>query len=99
MKKLIACGIILLLQFVPQISKAEIVPTRSATLTNSPLSDSKLINRLDEIRAMDKSKMNSAEKKALRKELRETKAQARNSSGIYISVGALLVIIIILLLI
>ena len=58
-----------------------------------------LISRLDEIKAMDKSNLTSPEKKALRKEVREIKNELkRNSGGIYISVGALLIVIILLIL-
>ena len=58
-----------------------------------------LISRLDEIKAMDKSSLTSPEKRALRKEVREIKSELkRNSGGIYISVGALLIVIILLIL-
>lgn len=58
-----------------------------------------LISRLDEIKAMDKSNLTSKEKRALRKEVREIKSELRrNSGGVYISAGALLIVIILLIL-
>ncbi|KIO75339.1 seryl-tRNA synthetase [Pedobacter lusitanus] len=60
----------------------------------------KITNRVEEIRAMDKSNMSRAEKKELRKELREMKKQARGmGGGIYLSVGAIIIIILLLILI
>jgi hypothetical protein len=58
----------------------------------------KLINRLEEIKAMDKSKLTRAERHALKKEVRATKKRLESSGGIYISVGVLLVIILLLIL-
>jgi hypothetical protein len=60
-----------------------------------------LVNRVDEIKAMDKSSMTSSEKKELRKEMRDVKNQANAQSGgvVYISGGVLLLIIIIIILI
>lgn len=56
------------------------------------------LNRLTEIDAMDKSNMSSREKKALRKEVRSIKKSAQvSSSGIYISVGTLVLILILVI--
>ena len=60
----------------------------------------KLVNRVEEIRSMDKSNLNREEKRALRKELKEMKAQASGlNQGVYLSVGAIIIIILILILI
>ncbi len=58
-----------------------------------------ITNRVEQIRSLDKSNLSRAEKKALRSELQTMKKQANaiSNSGIYLSVTALLVIIIILL--
>lgn len=58
-----------------------------------------LTNRVEQIRSMDKSHMSRAEKKELRAELRQMKKEANaiGNGGIYLSVTALLVIIIVLL--
>ena len=58
-----------------------------------------LIVRLNEIKTMDKSELNRAEKKALRVEVRSIKTQvATISGGIYISATAIIVILLLLLL-
>ena len=58
-----------------------------------------MLNRLDEIKAMDKSEMSSAEKKELRKEVRTIKTELKSSgNGVYLSVGAIIIIILLLIL-
>lgn len=60
----------------------------------------RIVNRVDEIKSMDKSDLSRAEKKELRKELRELKSQARAiGGGVYLSVGAIIIIILLLILI
>lgn len=62
---------------------------------------SQIESRVQEIKAMDKSHLTSAERKALRSELKDLKKEARafTSGGVYLSVGAIIIIILVLLLI
>ena len=57
--------------------------------------------RVEEIKAMDRSSLPKEERKALRKELREMnkEAKAMDQRGVYISFGALIIIILLLILI
>lgn len=56
--------------------------------------------RLDEIKSMDFKSMSKTEKKDVRKELRDMKEEAkRANNGIYLSVGAIIVILLILILV
>jgi hypothetical protein len=58
-----------------------------------------MLNRLEEIKAMDKSSLKSSEKKELRKEVREIKSDLKASgNGVYFSVGAIIIIILLLIL-
>ena len=57
----------------------------------------KLIDRLEEINSLDKSKLSRAEKKELRKEVKEIQKTMDIGGGVYISVGALILIIILLI--
>lgn len=58
-----------------------------------------MLNRLDEIKAMDKSELSSVEKKELRKEVRTIKKELKASgNGIYLSVGAIIIVILLLIL-
>jgi peptidoglycan hydrolase CwlO-like protein len=60
----------------------------------------RLKNRVEEIRSMDKSEMTSIEKRELRKESKGIKENVRKSGGVvYIGGGTLLLIILIILLI
>ncbi|MGM0944077.1 MAG: hypothetical protein ACQEW9_02775 [Bacteroidota bacterium] len=55
-------------------------------------------NRVEEIRAMDFSEMSRVEKKEIRAELKTLKAEAKaNNNGIYISTGAIIIILLLIL--
>lgn len=74
----------------------------SATADNEAVKQANLVRikaRVEEIKDMDKSTLTSADRKALRKELRVLGKEARNNGGIYLSVGAIIIIILLLILI
>jgi hypothetical protein len=57
-----------------------------------------MLERLEEIKGMDKSELDRLEKKALRKEVRAIQSQIRTSgNGIYITTGALIVILLLII--
>lgn len=58
---------------------------------------SEIESRLVEIKNMDLSDLDRAEKRALRKEVREIEKTTAAGGGVYISVGGLLLIIILLI--
>lgn len=59
----------------------------------------RLNRRIEEIKTMDKSTLSKSEKKALKREVREMRDEAKAlSGGVYISIGALLVILLLILL-
>jgi hypothetical protein len=58
-----------------------------------------LVNRLNEIKEMDKSEMTRAEKKELRKEVKAIKSELKSTgNGVYLSIGAIIIIILLLIL-
>ena len=58
-----------------------------------------MLNRLEEIKEMDKSNMSRAEKKELRKEVKTIKANLKaTGNGVYLSIGAIIIIILLLIL-
>lgn len=80
----------------------------TAGTLNTPLRDSledantvaRITTRVYEIQNMDKTNLSSAERKALKKELKEMKAQAGDlNQRVYLSVGAIIIIILLLILI
>ncbi|MGL2967450.1 hypothetical protein [Flavobacterium sp. XGLA_31] len=73
-------------------------PTVTTTAAEKARAE-QLLHRLDEIKAMDKSDMPRAEKKALRKEVKAIKGELRTmGGGVYLSVGAIIIIILLLIL-
>lgn len=103
MKKLtVYLAIVALSLAIPAHSRAD----TDRSPSSMPLSNSvesagarALLERLDEIKAMDKSTLSLNEKKALRKEVRSIKKELRaNNGGVYLSVGALLLVIVLLIL-
>lgn len=56
--------------------------------------------RVSEIKEMDKSGLSKAERKAVRKELKEMRKESKEmKGGVYLSVGAIIIIILVLILI
>jgi hypothetical protein len=104
MKKIVICLMLALLSltFLPLQTRA--ATTEEPVLAPAPKpaesSEAKALElRLNEINAMDKSKLNSSEKKNLRKEVKSINHKRRDlGPGIYLS-GAAVVIIVILLII
>lgn len=80
---------------------AEKNPTTVTTTTKEMPAEVKVMfNRLEEIKAMDKSSLTSVQRKALRKEVRAIKANLQaTGNGVYFSVGAIIIILLILILI
>lgn len=70
-----------------------------ATEAANKIEVQRLENRLNEIKAMDHKSLTKSERKALKKEVREIKRQVNAiSGGVYISVGALILIVLLLIL-
>ena len=111
MKKLIACiaTALLLVTFTPLQSIAENakgIPLGKPVVISATGKESAelkaLINRVNEINAMDRSTMSRAEKKEIRKELRAIKREvnmhSQHSGGaVYISGGLLIFILILII--
>ncbi|MFN3801004.1 hypothetical protein [Belliella pelovolcani] len=57
-------------------------------------------NRVEEIKAMDFADMSKEERKEVKNELREMKKEAKDlGGGVYLSVGAIIIILLILILV
>jgi hypothetical protein len=81
------------------VQAAEAVkPTATTTETPIPEEIQVMINRVYEIKEMDRSNLTVTQRKELKKELRGIKSELRAVSGIYLSVGALIIIILLLIL-
>jgi hypothetical protein len=100
MKKLLLCSFAAMLAFtfIPNEVKASNGPITSELPADPAAAKTILTDRLDEIKSMDKSAMSFNEKQALRKEVRSIDKTLHDGyGGIYISVGALIIIILLLI--
>ena len=104
MKKTALCimALVLSLTFHPLQSAAagnNVAP--SSLVVSGPADADRILNRINEIKEMDKSNLSSSEKKELRKELKSLKKEAKSkgANGVYLSVGAIIIIILLLILI
>lgn len=71
---------------------------KATSPTEIPAEIQVMLNRLEEIKGMDKSELNRADKKELRKEVRAINSEIRSSGkGIYISVGAIIIILLLII--
>ena len=94
--------ILLSMSLVPSYATLEITPTTSSTSATAnslaKAASQVLISRLDEIKAMDKTNMSSADKKLLRKEVKSIRKTLRyEHGGIYLSLGAIIIIVLLLI--
>ena len=96
---LIASSMLLTFQPLQTIAATTTAPT---TVVDSKTTDAvkakTLMLRLDEIKGIDISTLNSSDKKTLRKEVRTIKHELREiSGGVYLSVGAIILIVLLLI--
>ena len=102
MKKFVLCGMIALvmLSLMPNPLLAASASVVTNPGTPSPSAEALvLLNRLDEIKALDKSELTSTEKKELRKEVKSIKKELKTmNQGVYLSVGAIIIIVLLLIL-
>ncbi|RYE35914.1 MAG: hypothetical protein EOP42_05260 [Sphingobacteriaceae bacterium] len=105
-KKIYLLSTALMLTFSAGSLKAatfEVAPAAKEITLTEAQKEAKLQSiklRVEEIKAMDKSQLSREEKKELKSELKEMKAQARGlGGGVYLSVGAIIIIILLLILI
>jgi hypothetical protein len=103
MKKIVLCLMMgfLSLAFLPLQSKAATTEEPSSLPAPKPAESAEaktLLLRLDEIKATDKSKLNSEEKKDLRKEVKSIKHSLKAlGGGVYLSGAAVILIVILLI--
>lgn len=83
----------------PVEDPTSLVSTKPNVTPKDSAEASALLLRLDEIRDMDKSKLEAKDKKDLKKEVRSIKRELKDiSGGVYISAGALILILLLLIL-
>lgn len=89
---------ILMMSLIPTLTFANETTTANPN-PEVPAKVQVMLDRLEEIKEMDKSDLSRAEKKELRKEVRSIKKELRSTgNGVYLSVGAIIIIILLLIL-
>jgi hypothetical protein len=100
MKKFLqAAAFLLFLTVSLPVSAAVADPASSPVKTENPRAQ-QLLQRLEVIRGMDRSELTRTERKELRKEVKGIKKEMKAmKGGVYLSIGAILIIILLLILI
>lgn len=98
MKKFTICSLLFLaLTMIPATSMA-LEKNPAPTPTEIPIEIKTMLNRLEEIKSMNKSELKSSDRKALRVEVRDIKKKVRASgNGLYISSGAIIIILLLII--
>jgi hypothetical protein len=103
-KSVILCLVMLsIASFSNPVMASEKEPTPNSVATTNkveeiPADVQILLDRLEAIKAMDKSDLESAERKELRAEVREIKSTLRaKGNGLYISTGAIIIILLLII--
>ena len=96
-------SIVILIAIALPASSAIVAPATSQTNSAAKTNDARaqvLLQRLESIRSMNKSEMTRLEKKSLRNEVKDIKKEMKSmSGGVYLSVGAIIIVILLLILI
>jgi hypothetical protein len=95
---LLICLFAFLLLSVPSFASPTDPSLPRAGSSDYNAESEKLIKRLEEIKSMDTKNMTRKEKRALRKEVKSIEKRVISNGGIYISIGALLIVILLLIL-
>ena len=103
MKKTALCFVLVLMALLafPNTTMASESPYTNPTERTEEIPDEvkMMLDRVNEIKEMDRSNLTRSEKKELRKELREIKKdlKKRRGSGLYISTGAIIIILLLII--
>ena len=92
--------LLLVMAMIPNFTMASEKALRPATKTPTeiPAEIQIMLNRLEEIKTMDKSNLKSSERKELRVEVRDIKEKVRASgNGLYISSGLIIIILLLII--
>jgi hypothetical protein len=72
---------------------------KTSTSTMTPAQAEAMMKRLEEIKAMEPDNLTRSERKAVRKEVKGIKKAMASYNGVYLSVGAIIIIVLLLILI
>ena len=85
--------------FAPAAMAKDVKKEKSELTAEEQLRLEEINNRVEEIKALDFADMTKAERKEVKSELKEMRAEAKAmGNGVYLSVGAIIIILLILIL-
>jgi len=95
----ILCFVIVIALANPVKASSVIIdkPTTDSVSKADSIMAQQIMKRVAEIQSMDKSNLSSSDKAKLRKELKAMHNEAVGSHGVYISVGAIIIILLLIL--
>ncbi|HWA34437.1 MAG TPA: hypothetical protein VG737_09925 [Cyclobacteriaceae bacterium] len=96
MKRLRTLGLLMLMSVATPAAFGASRPHHAAPLTAAEVTA--MQERLEQIKAMDVGSLSRPERKAIKQEVKSIKKKMDSSGGIYISVGAVILIVILLIL-
>jgi len=104
MKKIIFIVTVLIVTLASSIPEAQAAGNKEMITTQQQLAEREramaLLSRLNVIKEMDKSSITNVQKRELRNEVRAIRTELKElSGGIYLSVGAIIIILLILILV
>ncbi|PKP26242.1 MAG: hypothetical protein CVU03_04290 [Bacteroidetes bacterium HGW-Bacteroidetes-2] len=102
MKKTALYLMILLLSLgtfsTPMMASEKNIAIPAPTPKEIPAHVQNMLNRIDEIKEMDRSTLTRSERKELRKEVRDINKEIRSTgNGLYLSVGAIIIILLLII--
>jgi hypothetical protein len=100
-QKAITMAIFISMLILPSQMRANNLPVKSSSPIESPVETARaqiLLDRLDQIKSLDKKDISTTEKKALKQETKSIKKELKQiSGGVYLSAGTLIIILLILI--
>ncbi|SNS59151.1 hypothetical protein SAMN06295967_11378 [Belliella buryatensis] len=85
--------------FAPAAMAKDVKKEKSELTAEEQLRLEEINNRVEEIKALDFADMTKAERREVKSELKEMRAEAKAmGNGVYLSVGAIIIILLILIL-
>lgn len=100
-QKALIMAIFISMLILPSQMRANNLPVKSPSPIENPVETARaqiLLDRLDQIKSLDKKDISATEKKALKQETKSIKKELKQiSGGVYLSAGTLIIILLILI--
>jgi hypothetical protein len=100
LRKLLPLAAFIMLSVIALPASSAIIAPEAKAATTENVRAQQLVQRLESIKSMDRSELTRSEKKDLRNEVQGIKKEMKEmKGGVYLSVGAIIIVILLLILI